>query len=618
MWLKQSTAKVISFGPFVSQSDGVTLVTSLVSALDHASTGIKLSKSGGALTVRSATVTASTYDSFGNYLVTLSTTDTNTLGNLRVQFTDATTNLPVWRDFSVIPANVYDSIIAGTDRLDIDLAYIGDNPVASIAGTTPIVFPITIPSLAQIAAQVTSDHGVGSYVADAGIVDANIVTIDGMPVYAPPGTAGVTFPEDVASTVGSGLDAAGMRAALGMATANLDTQLSDIDNFIDTEITTLITKTNGLVMGQSVIGSTGNDTTHVHIPSLTYADDQINEQLLVILDVSTSEYHARWIADWTNSSKLALVATLPFTPQNAVDNYWLLSMRRDSSLTAAEIRTAVGLATANLDTQLSTIDDFVDTEVAAIVTSLGTVNTKLDTIDDFIDTEITAITSKLNGLVISQGTIGATGNDTTHLHLAGLAYIDDAINNYLLTILDVSTGLYYSCWISDWANTGDLATVPTLPFTPQASTDTYWLLPIRQDVTGGSGLDAAGVRSAIGLASANLDTQLTTIDDYVDTEVAAIKAKTDLIPASPAAVGSAMTLAAGAISDSTITLPTEVTGFATTFFTKFLQLFNRYYGKVTYNKVSNTIVVTKADGSTTATTQATTTNATNDIVDKAT
>lgn len=40
-------------------------------------------------------------------------------------------------------------------------------------------------------------------------------------------------------------------------------------------------------------------------------------------------------------------------------------------------------------------------------------------------------------------------------------------------------------------------------------------------------LDAAGVRSAVGLASANLDTQLTTIDDFLDTEVAAIKTQTD-------------------------------------------------------------------------------------------
>jgi hypothetical protein len=42
-----------------------------------------------------------------------------------------------------------------------------------------------------------------------------------------------------------------------------------------------------------------------------------------------------------------------------------------------------------------------------------------------------------------------------------------------------------------------------------------------------STLDAAGVRTAVGLASANLDTQLGTIDDFLDTEVSAIKAKTD-------------------------------------------------------------------------------------------
>ncbi len=42
-------------------------------------------------------------------------------------------------------------------------------------------------------------------------------------------------------------------------------------------------------------------------------------------------------------------------------------------------------------------------------------------------------------------------------------------------------------------------------------------------------LSAAGVRTAVGLASANLDTQLSALASYVDTEVAAIKAKTDLL-----------------------------------------------------------------------------------------
>lgn len=56
-------------------------------------------------------------------------------------------------------------------------------------------------------------------------------------------------------------------------------------------------------------------------------------------------------------------------------------------------------------------------------------------------------------------------------------------------------------------------------------------------------LDAAATRTAIGLASANLDTQLGAIAGYIDTEIGtlqttatAIKAKTDNLPAAPAAV----------------------------------------------------------------------------------
>lgn len=147
-----------------------------------------------------------------------------------------------------------------------------------------------------------------------------------------------------------------------------------------------------------------------------------------------------------------------------------------------------------------------------------------------LTSDIASVLAVLQGLVLVNGTIGATGNDATTLHLDGLTYGDDEINNYLLVVFDVSESEYHARWIEDWATTGDLATVATLPFTPQASTDTYWLLPVRQDVTGGSGLDAAGVRAAVGLASANLDTQLSAIDTVVD----GIKAVTDNLPDSGA------------------------------------------------------------------------------------
>lgn len=93
-------------------------------------------------------------------------------------------------------------------------------------------------------------------------------------------------------------------------------------------------------------------------------------------------------------------------------------------------------------------------------------------------------------------------------------------------------------------------------------------------------LSASGVRAAVGLASANLDTQLAAIVGYidtevaailaaVDTEVAAIKAKTDNLPASPAATGDAMALTAAAVdailddaSDGSVTVRQLLRGFA--------------------------------------------------------
>lgn len=150
MFLKQSTAAVISFGPFVDKGDGVTLETGLVSALDHASTGILLSKNGGALTIRHATVTATTYDAYGCYRVTLDTTDTNTLGRLRMAFSEAATCLPVWQDFLVLPANVFDSLLS-TDKLQVHV----DEMTAGII--TAAVLASDAITAAKVAADVSAE-----------------------------------------------------------------------------------------------------------------------------------------------------------------------------------------------------------------------------------------------------------------------------------------------------------------------------------------------------------------------------------------------------------------------------------------------------------------------------
>lgn len=123
--LKQSTSVVVQFGPFVDKTTGVDLEVGLATAMDNATTGIRLSKNGAAFADRGdATVPA--YDAMGCYRITLSTTDTGTLGTLRMIFEEAATCLPVWMDFMVVTANVWDTLCS-TDQLDVN--------VTNIAGT---------------------------------------------------------------------------------------------------------------------------------------------------------------------------------------------------------------------------------------------------------------------------------------------------------------------------------------------------------------------------------------------------------------------------------------------------------------------------------------------------
>jgi hypothetical protein len=114
-FLKQSTSAVVPMGPFLDKTDGVTLKAdaTCITDIDHATTGIFLIKNGGTGAIRHQNVTASVADAYGMMLVTLDTTDTNTLGRLRLCFAKAATYVPVWEDFQVLPAAVFDALVTG-------------------------------------------------------------------------------------------------------------------------------------------------------------------------------------------------------------------------------------------------------------------------------------------------------------------------------------------------------------------------------------------------------------------------------------------------------------------------------------------------------------------------
>lgn len=98
-----------------------------------------------------------------------------------------------------------------------------------------------------------------------------------------------------------------------------------------------------------------------------------------------------------------------------------------------------------------------------------------------LDSQSQSVIGAGTGLVIGSGIIGPTGNDTTHLHLDGLTFGDDELNDYLIRVYDDSESEYHSLWIEDWDLSDALATLDSaLPFTPEDSTDTYTVLAIRR------------------------------------------------------------------------------------------------------------------------------------------
>lgn len=154
--LKQSTAVDIRVGPFVDATDGVTPETGItLGAADQA----EVLRADGAATLDISGATwAAVTGADGWYDLTLSTTATNTLGDLTVVVQDTDTCLPVFVRAMVVPANVYDSLVAGTDQLETDLIqWRGTQPANLISTNVP----------ADVAAVQTGAITAGAIAADA-------------------------------------------------------------------------------------------------------------------------------------------------------------------------------------------------------------------------------------------------------------------------------------------------------------------------------------------------------------------------------------------------------------------------------------------------------------------
>jgi hypothetical protein len=168
-----------------------------------------------------------------------------------------------------------------------------------------------------------------------------------------------------------------------------------------------------------------------------------------------------------------------------------------STLDAAGVRTAVGLASANLDTQLAAIDDYIDTEVGAI----KGVTDKLDTAME-LDGAVYRYTA--NALELAP-----SGSAPTAAEVADAVW-DEAVADHLGA---GSTGAA----LNAAGSAGD-----------------PWITPLPGAYGSGTAGKIIGDNINATISSRASQTSVDTVDDFLDTEVAAIKAKTDNLPADPA------------------------------------------------------------------------------------
>ena len=412
-FLKQSTSVDVPIGPFLDDTDGKTAET----ALTITQPDVRLKKNDAAWAQKNASQTLS-HEENGFYEVTLDATDTNTLGRLRLAVFEAG-SLPVWEDFMVMPANVWDALF-GSDKLQVDA-------VEWLGGTiaTPTVTGVPEVDLTHIAGAAVSTTS-----AQLGV---NVVQVSGDGVAADNAEAffdgtgyagtGNTIPTVTtvnglaANTITAAAIAADAITELRGAVASGTSDSGSTTTMVDSARTEadddywkgcFILFTSGTIAGQCrlITGFTASSDTMTFAPATTQA---VSTQTYEILPAARVDLHA-WLG--------TVVATPTVAGVPEVDLTHVEGTAHGSTQVRANVVQISGDATAadNLEsytdgttpmpvnaTQISSSATAADNVEANIPNLDATVSsrasqTSVDTIDDFLDTEIAAIKAKTDNL----------------------------------------------------------------------------------------------------------------------------------------------------------------------------------------------------------------------------
>lgn len=369
VYLKQSTAsQEIVLGPFLDSTDGNTAETGLTIA----NTDIKLWLAG-AITLADKTAGGATHIANGIYYAVLDATDTATLGSMTI-FCHPTGALATKLECCVLAANVYDALIGGGDLLEVDTTFWGGTAVASAVvpanaiqisgdataadnletmldgtgGQSLTLGSIVVNNSAGTAVSFTSSGGNGN-----GLLIAGNGTGAGFRVNA--GTTGIGLDINGGATSGVGMtvdSTSGDAVQFTAGGGNSDgLQLAGFGTGQG------LSATGGTLGGGASF--TGGATLGRGIVALSYAQEAVlfqtnatNEDALMLTPNGTGlGINGTLSAVNTVNGLAADVVTAASLATDAVTEI----QTGLSTLDAAGVRTAVGLASANLDTQLGAV-----------------------------------------------------------------------------------------------------------------------------------------------------------------------------------------------------------------------------------------------------------------------
>jgi hypothetical protein len=245
--LKQSTAITVAMGPFLGSSDGVTPNTGLSSV-----TGRYYIGDGSAAAF---TGSSWSHDSSGMYLVGLSTTHTGTLGILRIYLIGSSC-VPIWEDFMVVDAMVYDSLCAaaGTDYLYADVRQLLGTAwlTPGTAGTPDVNVKLVNAVSTSSVTSVNANQGTTQPVNFTGtgvnaLVKGDTVDIDGSAVSTSSAQIGVNA-VNIGGTAQTGRDiGASVLLSSGTGTGQLDITSGVVKSNLVQILGTALTETAGYI-----------------------------------------------------------------------------------------------------------------------------------------------------------------------------------------------------------------------------------------------------------------------------------------------------------------------------------------------------------------------------------